>query len=46
MNSLVFSKGQTVANRYGKVLTVLFQVGCSVTMTDGTRYHPTKIFAR
>jgi hypothetical protein len=40
-----FTKGTKVReNRAGsKVLTVLKHVGPQVTMTDGTRYHPTKL---
>jgi hypothetical protein len=40
-----FSGGQTVRSVYGEVLTVAFQQGVAVTMTNGSVYHHTKLFA-
>lgn len=40
-----FQPGQAVLNKFGQVLTVLYQRGCQVFVAEecGNHYHPTKL---
>ena len=40
-----FEPGTRVRDHFGNPHVVSYQIGCAVFMTDGERWHPTKVFA-